>query len=49
MKKEQNHEEMFETYYEQFLPMVFHIMKKLNIRKNKEDYMQIGRIAIYEA
>lgn len=31
------------------MPMVYYVMKKINVSTNDEDYLQLGRIAIYEA
>ncbi|MED4039168.1 sigma-70 family RNA polymerase sigma factor [Niallia taxi] len=34
---------------EQYTPMIHHMLKKLAIYKNKEEFMQIGLISIWEA
>ncbi|WP_018394759.1 sigma factor [Bacillus sp. 37MA] len=39
----------FEQLATQYTPMIHRIMNKLHIYKNKEDYHQIGLIALWEA
>ncbi|UHA61385.1 sigma-70 family RNA polymerase sigma factor [Metabacillus litoralis] len=39
----------FEEVHQQFEPMIYHAMKKLSIYTNKEDYYQVGSIALWEA
>lgn len=39
----------FEQLAKQYTPMIHRIMNKLHIYKNKEDYHQIGLIALWEA
>lgn len=39
----------FEQLVAQFEPMIFHLIKKLAIYKNKEEFYQIGLISIWEA
>ncbi|TFD97073.1 sigma-70 family RNA polymerase sigma factor [Jeotgalibacillus sp. R-1-5s-1] len=39
----------FEERYEQFQPMIFHMMRKLNIRRDRDLYEQEGRIALWKA
>lgn len=39
----------FEQLAEQYTPMIHRIMKKLHIYKNKEDFVQVGMIALWEA
>ncbi|SDO39061.1 sigma-70 family RNA polymerase sigma factor [Alkalicoccus daliensis] len=45
MKKEKE----FEKVLSQFMPMVYGVIHKWNLMREKEEYEQIGRIAIYEA
>jgi len=44
---------MKETDYqllaEQYTPMIYHTLKKLSIYKNKEEFIQIGLVSIWEA
>ncbi|WP_166786699.1 sigma-70 family RNA polymerase sigma factor [Jeotgalibacillus salarius] len=40
---------MFEQYYEQFEPMIFHMMKKLHITRDHDLYLQEGRISLWKA
>lgn len=42
-------EKDFSTLLTQFKPMIYHIMKKLHIYKNTDEFYQIGCIAIWEA
>ena len=39
----------FEQLYEQYRPMIFAVMRKLYIDNAREDFMQIGAIALWEA
>ncbi|WP_404405139.1 sigma-70 family RNA polymerase sigma factor [Jeotgalibacillus malaysiensis] len=39
----------FEEHYEQFEPMIFHMMKKLHITRDHDLYLQEGRIALWKA
>ncbi|MFV2047963.1 sigma-70 family RNA polymerase sigma factor [Metabacillus sp. YM-086] len=39
----------YEEVHQQFEPMIYHAMKRLSIYNNKEDYYQIGSIALWEA
>ncbi|KIL46703.1 hypothetical protein KP77_28300 [Jeotgalibacillus alimentarius] len=39
----------FEQQYEQFEPMIFHMMKKLHITRDHDLYLQEGRIALWKA
>lgn len=39
----------FEQRYEQLKPMIFAIIRQLNLYKDVEDYAQIGAIALWEA
>ncbi|MDQ0229491.1 sigma-70 family RNA polymerase sigma factor [Metabacillus malikii] len=41
--------EDFNDLYEKYMPMINHILSKLSIYKNKEEFRQIGRIALWEA
>lgn len=39
----------FEERYEQFEPMIFHMMKKLHVTRDHDLYLQEGRIALWKA
>lgn len=39
----------YEELVAQFEPMIFHLIKKLAIYKNKEEFYQIGLISIWQA
>jgi RNA polymerase sigma factor (sigma-70 family) len=39
----------FEEKVEQYEPMIFHIIKKLNLYQNHDEYYQLGLIGIWEA
>ncbi|MGE7779346.1 sigma-70 family RNA polymerase sigma factor [Peribacillus sp. NPDC097264] len=39
----------FTSLSEQFTPMIHHVIRSLSIYKNKEDFFQIGLIALWEA
>lgn len=39
----------FESCCEQFMPMVYSLIKKWHLGREREEFEQIGRIAIYEA
>ncbi|MBM7606313.1 DNA-directed RNA polymerase [Metabacillus crassostreae] len=39
----------FVELHQQFEPMIFHIIKRLSIYKNKQEFYQIGCIALWEA
>ena len=39
----------FSSLSEQFTPMIHHIIRSLSIYKNKEDFFQIGLIALWES
>ncbi len=39
----------FEEAFEQFEPMIFHLIKKLNLYQNHDEYYQLGLIGIWEA
>ena len=39
----------FENIAEQYVPLIHHMIKRLNIYKDKEEYIQIGLIALWEA
>ncbi|MGE7602197.1 sigma-70 family RNA polymerase sigma factor [Peribacillus sp. NPDC097675] len=39
----------FSSLSEQFTPMIHHVIRSLSIYKNKEDYFQIGLIALWES
>ncbi len=39
----------FEELEKKFKPMIFHVMKRLNIYQNKDEFYQIGCIALWEA
>ncbi|WP_100332419.1 sigma-70 family RNA polymerase sigma factor [Bacillus xiapuensis] len=41
--------ERFEDLLETYSPMIHHVMKTLRIYKNREEFLQIGRIALWEA
>jgi len=41
--------ESFEVFAEKFTPMIFSIIKKLKIYKNRDEYFQIGLIALWKA
>ncbi|SEN36325.1 DNA-directed RNA polymerase [Mesobacillus persicus] len=41
--------ESFEQVAEQYTPMIYSIIRSLNIYKNKDDYFQIGQIGLWEA
>jgi DNA-directed RNA polymerase len=41
--------ESFEQILEQYRPMIHHMIRKLNIYKNQEEFEQIGLIALWEA
>ncbi|MCD8509950.1 MAG: sigma-70 family RNA polymerase sigma factor [Bacillus sp. (in: Bacteria)] len=49
MEKTNDRERDFEACYEAYLPMIYAIMGKLELRKDKDEYLQIGSIALYEA
>jgi len=42
-------EQEFEEICEQYMPMVYGLIRKWNLGSDKEDYIQTGRIALYEA
>ena len=42
-------DEEFEKLYEQFEPMIYHMMKKLKIYRDEKEFYQIGCIALWEA
>jgi len=39
----------FDSQYEQYLPLIYGAIKKLNIQNNKEEYFQVGLDALWEA
>ncbi|WP_226670463.1 sigma-70 family RNA polymerase sigma factor [Metabacillus litoralis] len=39
----------FVELHQQFEPMIYHIIKRLSIYKNKQEFYQIGCIALWEA
>lgn len=39
----------FEQLEKKFKPMIFHVMKRLNIYQNKQEFYQIGCISLWEA
>ncbi|MGP7818125.1 sigma-70 family RNA polymerase sigma factor [Niallia sp. 01092] len=39
----------FESLVEQYTPMIHHMIKNLSIYKNKEEFVQLGLISIWEA
>ncbi|MCV9884472.1 sigma-70 family RNA polymerase sigma factor [Metabacillus halosaccharovorans] len=39
----------FEELHQQFEPMIYHVMRKLGIYKNKHEFYQVGCIALWEA
>lgn len=39
----------FSNLSQQFTPMIHHVIKSLSIYKNKEDFFQIGLIALWES
>ncbi|MEK4669255.1 sigma-70 family RNA polymerase sigma factor [Niallia sp. FSL R7-0271] len=39
----------YQLLTEQYTPMIHHLLKKLSIYKNKEEFVQIGLISIWEA
>jgi DNA-directed RNA polymerase len=41
--------EKFDQLHKQYEPMIFHILKKLAIYRNKQEFYQIGCIALWEA
>lgn len=41
--------EDFSTIATQYKPMIYHIIRRLSIYKNKDDFFQIGLIALWEA
>lgn len=41
--------ESFEQIAEQYTPMIYSIMRRLTIYKNKEEFFQMGLIALWEA
>ncbi|PKG25349.1 sigma-70 family RNA polymerase sigma factor [Niallia nealsonii] len=41
-------ENQLESLIEQFTPMIHHMIRKLSIYKNKEEFFQIGLISIWE-
>jgi len=41
--------ESFEQLAEQYQPMIHHIMRSLNIYKNKDEFLQLGLITLWEA
>ena len=41
--------ENFDTLVSQYNPLIYHIMRKLNIICDKDEYYQIGLIALWEA
>ncbi|WP_455661090.1 sigma-70 family RNA polymerase sigma factor [Pradoshia sp.] len=41
--------EEFENIAEQYTPLIHHMIKRLNIYKDKEEFIQIGLIALWEA
>ena len=41
--------EDFKTILEQYNPLIHHIIKKLNISSDKDEFYQIGLIALWEA
>ena len=42
-------DEKFEILLHQFEPMIYHVMRKLAIYKNEQEFYQIGCIALWEA
>jgi DNA-directed RNA polymerase len=40
---------MFDQVHSQFEPMIFHILKKLGIYQNRQEFYQIGCIDLWEA
>ncbi len=42
-------EKDYQSLAEQYTPMIHHILKKLSIYKNKEEFIQIGLVSIWEA
>ncbi|OAS88205.1 MULTISPECIES: sigma-70 family RNA polymerase sigma factor [Metabacillus] len=42
-------DEIFEKLHEQFEPMIYHMIKKLAIYKDEQEFYQIGCIALWEA
>lgn len=42
-------EQKFEQLHKQYEPMIYHILKKLLIYRNKQEFYQIGCIALWEA
>jgi RNA polymerase sigma factor (sigma-70 family) len=41
--------EEFENIAEQYVPLVHHMIKRLNIYKDKDEFIQIGLIALWDA
>jgi RNA polymerase sigma factor (sigma-70 family) len=41
--------ETFDQVFEQYIPMIYHNMKRLKIYKNEEEFFQIGLIALWKA
>jgi DNA-directed RNA polymerase len=39
----------YDQLHNQFKPMIFHIIKKLDIHRNRQEFYQIGCIALWEA
>lgn len=39
----------FEKLHEQFEPMIYHVMKRLEIYRNEQEFYQIGCIALWDA
>lgn len=44
-----NQNENFELLHKQYEPMIYHIINKLTIYRNKQEFYQIGCIALWEA
>ncbi|GEL07232.1 sigma-70 family RNA polymerase sigma factor [Salisediminibacterium halotolerans] len=41
--------ETYEETLEQYMPMIYKTIKRWNLWRNEDQYVQIGRIALYEA
>ena len=41
--------ESFDELVEQFTPMIYHVIRSLNIYKNEDEFYQTGVIALWEA
>lgn len=44
-----NRMEDFEGCYETYIPIVYAVIRKLGLKKDVDEYVQVGRIALYEA